>query len=174
MCLQNAPGQTLPKTFQKSSNRKRPAPPPLSYTHVPFEVLRVIMYMYVSTKCSGTNTFSPYKFPPIENHQIWMPRVSVKQGILATPVPGRHRGVSRSYFVGLSLTPTGSIHQNFGRIRSATTDMCFSPISRVLACCLLAKPVRSILDTNESYKRNTGSTSLVNTKPIAAPYISTL
>ena len=51
-----------------------------------------------------------------------------------------------------------------------------SPISRVLAaclllaacclllaaCCLLAKPVRSILDTKEGYKTKASSTSSVN------------
>ena len=32
----------------------------------------------------------------------------------------------------------GSIHQNFGRIRCTTTEMWFTPISRVLAACSLA------------------------------------
>ena len=41
--------------------------------------------------------------------------------------------------------------------------MSFFPISRVLAACyLLAKPVRSTLDTKEGYKTKTLSTNSVN------------
>ena len=44
--------------------------------------------------------------------------------------------------------------------------MCFLPILRVLACCLLAcfllaTPVGSTLDNKEGYKTKTGSTSWV-------------
>ena len=38
---------------------------------------------------------------------------------------------------------------------------CYLPSSLLLACCLLAKPVRSTLDTREGYNTKTGSTSSV-------------
>ena len=38
---------------------------------------------------------------------------------------------------------------------------CYLPACLLLACCFLAKPVRSTLDTREGYNTKTGSTSLV-------------
>ena len=38
---------------------------------------------------------------------------------------------------------------------------CYLPSCLLLACCLLAKPVRSTLDTREGYNTKTGSTSSV-------------
>ena len=38
---------------------------------------------------------------------------------------------------------------------------CYLPSCLLLACCLLAKPVRSTLDTRGGYNTKTGSSSLV-------------